>query len=127
MSTVPVPPSLEHTLENVNSGTVKIKTMKLVELKDLCGYYHEVIHELRKKLKEEKASGLINEDLLKNGNNETSVEINAEKELNELRAEHRELKDLVLIDANSFNAKGNKPAGLLSRMDWDTCDRSVFH
>jgi hypothetical protein len=78
MSTVPVPPSLEHTLDNVNSGTVKIKTMKL-ELKDLCGYYHEVIQDLGKKLEEEKASGLVKEDLLKNGNGETSVKINAER------------------------------------------------
>jgi hypothetical protein len=100
MSTVPVPASLKYTVDNVNSGTAKIKNMKLMELKELSGYYHEVIQDLGKKLEEERAR-----------NGETSAEINAERELKELRAELNELKDLVLVDVEGFNAKGNKPMG----------------
>jgi hypothetical protein len=117
MSTVPVPASLAYTVDNVNSGAVKIKNMKLMELKELRGYYHEVIQDLKKKLKEEKASDLVKEDLFRN--DETSVQINAElKELKELRAELKELKDLVEVDG--FNAKGDKPTGSLSQLDWYT-------
>jgi hypothetical protein len=109
MSTVPVPPSLEHTLDIVNSGRVKIKTMKLVELKDLCGYYHEVIQDLGRKLEDKKTRNSV----------ETSVKAN------DIRAELKELKDLVLVNVDGFNAKGDKPTGSLSQTNWDTSDRSV--
>jgi hypothetical protein len=90
----PVLQSLEHTLDNVHSGTVKIKTMKLVEL---CGYYHEVIQDLGRKHEEEKARSSV----------ETSVKAN------NIRAELKELKDLVLVDVDGFNVKGDKPTGSL--------------
>jgi hypothetical protein len=73
----------------------------------LCGYYHEVIQDLGRKLKEEKARNSI----------ETSIEAN------DISAELKELKDLV--DVDGFNAKGDKPTGLLSQTNWDTSDRSV--
>jgi hypothetical protein len=43
-----------HTLDNVNDGTVQIKTLKLAELKDLCCHFHDVIKDLKVKLEEAK-------------------------------------------------------------------------
>jgi hypothetical protein len=99
MSTVPIPPSLEYTLHNVNSGTVKIKTIKLVELKDLCGYYHEFIQDLGKKLKEEKDRNSV----------ATSVETSVKA--NKLRAELKEPKDKVVpLAVNPGDAGGQGQA-----------------
>jgi hypothetical protein len=61
------------------------------------------------KLKEEKARNSV----------ETSVKAN------DLRAKLKELKDLVLVNVDGFNAKGDKPTSLLSQTNWDMSDRSV--
>jgi hypothetical protein len=48
-------PSLELTLDNVNHGTIKIKALKLAELKDVCFHFYDLIKDLEVKLEKAKA------------------------------------------------------------------------
>jgi hypothetical protein len=54
VNNTPIPPSVGHTLDNVNDGTVKIKTLKPAELKDICCHFHDVIKDLERKFEEAK-------------------------------------------------------------------------
>jgi hypothetical protein len=112
MSTIPIPPSVGHTLDNVNDGTVKIKTLKLAELKDLCCHFHNVIKDLEVKLEEAKIKL-----------EEVKLPVMTSDEAYKLRAELKELKDLVLVDKDGIKGKGNKHTGSLSQTNWTTSDR----
>jgi hypothetical protein len=57
-----VHPSLELTLDNVNDVTVKIKALKLTELKDLCFQFYDLIKDLEVKLEEAKVPVPISEE-----------------------------------------------------------------
>jgi hypothetical protein len=102
MSTVPIPPSVGHTLDNVTDGTVKIKTLKLAEVKDLCCHFHEVIQDLEMKLEEAKRP------------------VETSDEAYKLRAKLKELKDLVLFNDDGINGEGDKLTGSLSQTNWAT-------
>jgi hypothetical protein len=93
-----VHPTLKLTLDNVNDGTVKIKALKLAKLKDLCYHFYELIKDLKVKLEEAKAPPASVSD-----------------EAHELRAELKELKDIVLVNDDGINGMGNKPTGSLSQ------------
>jgi hypothetical protein len=98
------------TLDNVNDDTVKIKALKLAELKDLCCHFHDVIKDLEVKLEEAKMK-------IK----EAKVPVVTSDKAYELMAELKELKDLVLVDG--INGMGDKPTGPLSQTNWATSDR----
>jgi hypothetical protein len=51
-------PSLELNLENVKDVTIKIKTLKLAEMKDLCTHFYNLIKDLKLKLEKAKAPPL---------------------------------------------------------------------
>jgi hypothetical protein len=95
-------PSLELNLENVIDGTIKIKNLKVAELKDLCVHFYDLIEDLKVKLKKAKVPS------------PASVSDKAY----ELRAELKELKEIVLIDKDGINGMGDKPTGSLSQAYW---------
>jgi hypothetical protein len=86
------------TLDHVNNGTVKIKTLKLAELKDLCCHFHDVIKDLEVKLEE------VEMKL-----EEAKLPVVTSDKAYELRAKLKELKDLILVEG--VNGMGNKTTG----------------
>jgi hypothetical protein len=54
---------------------------------------------------------------------EAKVPVVTSDEAYELRAELKELKDLVLVDNDGVNGIGDKPTGPLSQTNWATLDR----
>jgi hypothetical protein len=95
-------PSLELNLENVRDGTIKIKTLKLAELKDLCTHLYDLIKDLEVKLEKAKVPSAAS----------------ISDEAYELRAELKELKDVVLVDEDSIVGMGDKPTGSLLQAYW---------
>jgi hypothetical protein len=92
-------PSLERNLENVIDGTIKIKNLKVAELKDLCVHFYDLIEDLKVKLKKAKQP----------------PPPDTSNEAYELRAELKKLKDTLLVDKNGVNGMGDVPTGSLSQ------------
>jgi hypothetical protein len=76
--------------------------LKVAELKDLCAHFYCLIKDLKVRLEKAKVPSA------------TSVS----EEAYELRAELKELKDIVLVDKDGINGMGDKPTGSLSQAYW---------
>jgi hypothetical protein len=99
----------ELTLDNVRDGKVKLNVLKKVQLLELCNTFIGHISRLEFELEKNKAPHNVSTS------NETF----------ELRAELKELKEAVFIDATGTNACGDVPVGLTQEY-WDTGNRRVI-
>jgi hypothetical protein len=101
--------SEELTLDNVRDGKVKLNALKKVQLLELCNTF--IVHIGRLELELEK--------------NKAPHNVSTSNETFELRAELKELKEVVFIDATGTNACGDVPVGLTQEY-WDTGNRRVI-
>jgi hypothetical protein len=99
----------ELTLDNVRDGKVKLNVLKKVQLQELCNTFIGHIGSLELELEKNKAPR----------------NVSTSDETFKLRAELKELKEAVFIDATGTNACGYVPVGL-TQVYWDTGDRQVI-